>query len=298
MSTDSAARRGPRRAPAEVAPAWMVLGVALLAVACGASPPAEPGPERETASATSERSPGCRTGTFSAVARERRERAGRTVLLDAPAAPADRPMPLVLALHGFRSNPDDMREGTGLSELSRTEGVVVAYPEGHQGVELLGTTGVGWDMRPDQTTDRDFLRALLDELERERCIDRRRIYVTGMSNGGFLASLLGCQLADRLAAVAPVAGALDLGDCVPARPMPILLLYGSADDVVPTDLIRRGVGWWVGRNACGASGPSDGCTRWNGCSADVVACEGPQGHRWPADATARIWRFFAAHARP
>src|SRR5262249_62077748 len=129
----------------------------------GGGPPAEPSPEREAASATSERSAGCRTGTFSAVAGERRERAGRTVLLDAPAGPADRPVPLVLALHGFRSNPDDMRDGTGLSELSRTEGVVVAYPEGHPGVELLGTTGVGWDMRPDQPTDRDFLRALLDD---------------------------------------------------------------------------------------------------------------------------------------
>src|SRR5262249_19566013 len=150
------------------------------------------------------------SGTLAAAAGERRERAGRTVLLDAPAGPADRPVPLVLVLHGFRSNPDDMREGTGLSELTRTEGVVVAYPAGHGGVALLGTTGVGWDMRPDQTTDRDFLRALIDELERERCIDRRRVYATGMSNGGFLASLLGCQLPDQLAAVAPVAGALDL----------------------------------------------------------------------------------------
>src|SRR5262249_61300856 len=118
------------------------------------------------------------------------------------------------------------------------------------------------------------------ECERERCTDGRRIYVTGMSNGGFLASLLGCQLADRLAAVAPVAGARDLGDCVPARPMPILLLYGSADAVVPPDLIRRGVAWWVGRNACGAAGPSDGCTRWNRCSAAVVAYEDPLRRRW------------------
>jgi polyhydroxybutyrate depolymerase len=290
MPPDSASRRAVRRAPA-----CLLLG-ALLATACGGTPPAEH--ERAPASASSDRSPGCRPGTFPAAAGERREIDGRTVLVDAPAGPADRPAPLVLALHGFRSDPADMRGGTGLAELARTDGVVVAYPQGHEGVALLGTTGVGWDMRPDQTTDRDFLRALLDQLERERCIDPRRVYATGMSNGGFLASLLGCQLADRLAAVAPVAGALDLGDCVPARPMPILLLYGSADEVVPPDLIRRGVAWWAGRNACGAPAPSDGCTRWTGCSADVVACEGPQPHRWPADATTKIWRFFAAHARP
>src|SRR5262249_31023113 len=172
MPTDGASCRAARRAPAAAAPAWIALGVALLVVACGASPPAEPGQEHEVPSATPERSSGCRSGTLAAAAGERRERAGRTVLLDAPAGPADRPVPLAPALHGFRSDPDDMREGTGLSELARREGVVVAYPEGHAGVELLGTTGVGWDMRPDQTTDRDFLRALIDELERERCIDR------------------------------------------------------------------------------------------------------------------------------
>jgi polyhydroxybutyrate depolymerase len=232
-----------------------------------------------------------------AVVGDRRQLAGRSYLVDAPAGPSDRPAPLVLALHGFRSDPEDMREGTGLAELARTDGVVVVYPRGHEGVELLGTTGVGWDMRPGETTDRDFLRALLDQLESERCIDRRRVYATGMSNGGFLASLLGCQLADRLAAVAPVAGALDLENCQPARPMPILLIYGSADNVVPPELIRRGVAWWVARDACGAAVSSDGCTRWSSCAADVVACEGPQAHRWPADAAGRIWQFFAAHPR-
>jgi polyhydroxybutyrate depolymerase len=291
MPPDSASRRAARRVPPAVR-ACVLLGASLV-LACGGSSPVEHG-----GSAASEPSAGCRPGTLPAVVGERRQLAGRSYLVDAPAGPGDRPAPLVLALHGFRSGPEDMREGTGLAELARTDGVVVVYPRGHEGVELLGTTGVGWDMRPGETTDRDFLRALLDRLESERCIDRRRVYATGMSNGGFLASLLGCQLADRLAAVASVAGALDLEDCRPARPMPILLIYGSADNVVPPVLIRRGVAWWVARDACGAPVSSDGCTRWSSCAADVVACEGPQAHRWPADAAGRIWQFFAAHARP
>jgi polyhydroxybutyrate depolymerase len=296
MTADSASRDDARRAPRCLLRACCALLGALLAVACGGNPPAE-----HPAGATPpppEPSAGCRPGTSPAVVGGRRQVAGRPVLLDAPAAASDRPAPLVLALHGFRSTPEDMRDGTGLSELARTDGVVVAYPQGHDGVELLGTSGVGWDMRPAETIDRDFVRDLLDRLERDRCIDRRRIYVTGMSNGGFLANLLGCQLADRLAAVAPVAGALDLGDCVPARPVPILLLYGTADAVVPPDLVRGGVAWWARRNACGAPAPAEGCTRWSGCAADVVACEGPQAHRWPADATGKIWHFFSAHPRP
>ena len=53
--------------------------------------------------------------------------------------------------------------------------------------------------------------------------------------------------------------------------------------------------WWAGVDGCGAALERDGCLRYAGC--DLVYCEGPQGHRWPADATARIWRFFRAHPR-
>jgi len=269
------------------------IGLVVLAVAgaCGHGTP-DPPPAAGSASA------GCHAGNLPAADGERRELDGRAYLLDAPAGPADSPLPLVLAFHGFRSSPDDLRGGTGLSQLARTERFVAVYPEGHDGVALLGTTGRGWDLRPEQTRDRDFVRALLDRLEGERCIDRRRIFATGMSNGGFLSSLLGCQLADRLAAVAPVAGALDLGGCRAARPVPILLLYGSRDSIVSPDMVEGAVAWWAEHNACHASSSSDGCTHWNGCAADVVACEGPQGHMWPFDATDRIWKFFASQVRP
>jgi polyhydroxybutyrate depolymerase len=247
--------------------------------------------------ASPEPSRGCRAGTVARAAGTRLEVDGRTVLLDAPGAPADRPLPLVVAFHGFRSDPEALRAGTNLDEVSRREQVVVAYPAGRDDVELLGTRGRGWDLRPEQTTDRDFVRTLLDRLEADRCIDRRRVYATGFSNGGFVTSLLGCQLADRFAAVATVAGALDLGACAPAHPVPILFLYGSSDRVVTPDLVRRGVDWWVARNRCGASGAVDGCTRWTGCAAAVAACEGTQAHRWPPDATERIWRFFEEHPK-
>jgi polyhydroxybutyrate depolymerase len=244
-----------------------------------------------------EPSPGCRAGTVPAGRGERGEIDGRWYLLDAPAGPADRPLPLILAFHGFRSGPDELRAGGGLAAAAREDAVVV-FPAGHDGVRLLGVVGRGWDLRPDQTTDRDFVRRLLDHLEATRCVDRRRVYATGMSNGAFVASLLGCQLADRLAAVAAVAGGQGLGDCVPSSPVPILFLYGAADRVVSPELVRQGVDWWVHRNGCD-SGRADGsgCTRWAGCAATVAACEGPQGHWWPADGAGRIMDFFRGHAR-
>ena len=267
--------------------ATIALAIMLVAVACGR--------------ATSERSrdgtgpsAGCRAGNLPALNGGRRELDGRTYLIDAPAAPADEPLPLVLAFHGFRGSPDDLRGGTGLSQLAQQERLVLVYPAGHAGVELLGTTGRGWDLRPDQTRDRDFVVALLDHLEHERCIDQHRVFATGMSNGGFFSSLLGCQLPDRLAAVAPVAGAIELTGCPSTRPVPIMLMYGSRDPVVPPEMVGGAVTWWADHNGCRSSASSDGCTRWSGCAAEVIACEGTQGHMWPFDATDRIWRFFVA----
>src|SRR5262249_19948339 len=142
------------------------------------------------------------------------------------------------------------------------------------------------------------VRSLLDAVERERCVDRRRVFATGMSNGGFFTNLLGCVLADRLAAIAPVAGAIPLGRCTAARPVPVLLIQGSADTVVSPAMVRAARDWWTGVDGCGAAEERDGCARYRGCTADVLYCEGPQGHVWPSDATERIWRFFQAHPRP
>lgn len=272
-----------------LAPA-LLLGASLLP-ACGTSPPADGG----TAPGTQvQPSAGCRPGApLPAVDAGTFDVDRRRILLDAPAAAADRPLPLLLVFHGFRSSPDDLRAGTGLPALARDEHVIVAYPEGRDGVELLETRGRGWDVRPGQTTDRDFVRALLARLEDDRCIDRNRIYAAGFSNGGFLASLLGCQLADRLAGVAAIAGGSGLGSCTPSRPVPILFLYGRADQVVAVELVRDGIEWWARRNRCRGSTGDGGCRRWQDCAAPVEACEGDQGHRWPRDATASLWRFLA-----
>ncbi len=280
------------------------LAIALAALAgCGRDLP-PPGDEERVALARaavvpSAPSPGCRPGVLPAVRGERRRlRVGgveRSYLLDAPAGPADRALPVVVSLHGFRSSAWRHRWWSGWGTLALEESFVAVHPEGHEGVELLRTTGRGWDFRRGETRDVDFIRALLDVLEEGRCIDRRRLFATGMSNGGFFANLLGCALADRLTAVAPVAGALALPGCTPAAPMPVLLVYGRADRVVPAELIAGARRWWAGVDGCGAPLERDGCLRYAEC--DLVYCEGPQGHRWPADATARIWRFFRAHPR-
>ncbi len=221
----------------------------------------------------------------------------RTYVVDAPASSANDPRPVVLAFHGFQGDGASQRIGTGMASLADRERAIVVHPDGHDDVRLLGTVGRGWDLGTSQTRDLDFVRALLDRLERERCVDRRRVYATGFSNGAFFASLLGCRLGDRIAAIAPIAGGMPLPACTPARPVAVLMMYGRADDVVPPDLMRGARDWWVRVDHCGASQDHDGCATYAACAADVVACEGTQMHLWPAGATERIWRFFAAHPR-
>jgi polyhydroxybutyrate depolymerase len=176
---------------------------------------------------------------------------------------------------------------------------VAIHPEGRDDVRLMSRVGRGWDLGPDDTKDLPFVTAILDAVEQERCIDRRRIFATGFSNGGFLVNLLGCRLADRLAAVAAVSGARALDPCTPAAPLPVLFFHGTADQVVPVRMTAAARAWWRSANHCGADDETrEGCRAARGCAADVVVCEGPQGHTWPVDATSRIWEFFQAHPRP
>lgn len=223
----------------------------------------------------------------------------RNYLLDVPAGPADEARPVVLAFHGFRAAPGQLRRGTGLGRAAQRRGMIAVFPEGHDGVELLGTSGRGWDIDVGATRDVAFVTALLDTLEREWCVDRTRVFATGMSNGGFFANLLGCVLGERLAAIAPVAGAKPLPACPEPRPLPVLLIHGGRDKVVDPALVRGARDWWTRTNGCtGTPRREAHCRLATDCRADVTYCEGPQGHTWPRPATRRILAFFEAHARP
>jgi len=277
----------------------------VLLAACGRGLPEPDAEERAALAAAAvvapEPSAGCRAGASPRVRGARRTLIvggeERGYLIDAPAAPGDRPLPLVLDFHGFRGSAQGQRWWTGMGRLALRAGFIAVHPEGHDGVRLLGTAGRGWDIRPDEARDAGFVRRLLDRFEQERCVDRRRVFATGMSNGAFFASLLGCVAADRLAAVAPVAGGLDLRACAPVRPVPILFVYGRADRIVRAEMVHGARDWWARADGCGAAVERDGCTRYTACAADVIFCEGPQAHRWPRSATPRIWRFFQAHPR-
>ena len=150
--------------------------------------------------------------------------------LHLPAHPPPGRYPLVVALHGAFGSGAHLEETIGLDAIADREGFAVVYPDG---------VNSRWnDGRPDEgeVDDVGFIRSLIDELATTHPIDPGRVYALGMSNGGMLAYRLGCELADKLVAIASVAGELPAAIarfCHPARAISVLAINGTADQLVP-----------------------------------------------------------------
>ena len=78
-----------------------------------------------------------------------------------------------------------------------------------------------------------FLRALLDDLATVANIDAKRVFATGMSNGGIISYRLASELSDRIAAIAPVGGPMGTETCSPKRPVSVIHFHGTADEHAP-----------------------------------------------------------------
>lgn len=262
----------------------------------------------------------------------------RTSLLHVPASyDATKGLPLVLDFHGFGSDGAQQLVLSKMAQASDAHGFVVAHPYGIAASWNAGNKccGTAWT---DSVDDVAFVKALLELIEAEYCIDPRRVYATGMSNGGFLSHRLACEMADTFAAVAPVAGVLGFPDCHPSRPIPILHFHGTADPVVPygggNPVLDVGLGGtldfpsvatsmdtWRAIDGCTAPKQTLGtvgdttCVRWGGCQGDaeLILCSvDGGGHTWPGgvpipflgktsadvSATETMLGFFAAHPMP
>jgi len=263
----------------------------------------------------------------------------RSYEVDGPAqAPPPGGWPVVLVFHGGGGNAASVRTQSRMSAKGAAEGFVAVYPQGSGGIAgKLKTwnagTCCGWAMQHhvDETA---FVAALLDDLATVVAVDARRVYATGISNGGMMAYQVACTLADRFAAIAVVAGEMTMAasDCRPARPVAVLVIHGSAVRNLPFEggpgaravavhevrSVATAVDFWRRNNGCAdpAASERDGVvarTRYGGCRDDadveLVAIDGG-GHSWPGgerlarfldppanalDATAAIWRFFARH---
>lgn len=88
--------------------------------------------------------------------------------------------------------------------------------------------------KPAPADDVEFLNQMLDEMATKFSVDASRVYATGLSEGGFMAMRVGCAMADRIAAIAPVGAAMPKTMiCLPSRPVPVVMINGTSDPVVP-----------------------------------------------------------------
>jgi len=82
--------------------------------------------------------------------------------------------------------------------------------------------------------DIEFLNQMLDQMAGKFSVDTKRIYAAGLSEGGFMAMKAGCSMSDRIAAIAPVGAAMPKTMiCLPSRPVPVVMINGTSDPVVP-----------------------------------------------------------------
>ncbi len=202
--------------------------------------------------------------------------------------------PLVFVLHGGGGTGDGIARGTGFDAQAESGGFLAVYPDA---TSPAGGTPEWDDGRPEGSLpsthgvdDAGFIGALLDRLESDYAVDSNRVYATGISNGAMMSYRLACELADRIAAVAPVSGTLTLAGCSPSRPVSVIHFHGTADTYVPYQggrgfnrtprfelaSVPQVIGFWAATDGC-ASDPevvslpstTDPVTResYTGCTA-------------------------------
>ena len=201
------------------------------------------------------------------------------------------PMPVVVSLHGFLTNPNSHAALSGWQELAEREGFLVVYLQGTSFPQRWNAYGA-WSA--GAVDDVQFLRDTVEHLSTVAAVDRSRVYVNGFSNGGGMSVRIGCEAADAVAAIGSVAGAVvDLDGCTPSRALPLMALHGTADPLVPYEGGRmRG---WVGRLGAQLTGaPSSflGVEEWVATWAERQGCD-PAPEPIPTQADVQGRRYTA-----
>ena len=143
-------------------------------------------------------------------------------------------MPLIFAIHGGSGTPEGMINIANFKTIADRDKVVLVYPEGVQ-----KNWNDGRPTAPNQLgiNDVGFFNQMCDYMINNYSVDAKKIYATGISNGGFMSTRLGCELSNRIAAIAVNAATIEATtiapNCKPNRPVPALYIHGTTDPLVP-----------------------------------------------------------------
>jgi|RhiMethySRZTD1v2_1073278.scaffolds.fasta_scaffold05942_6 polyhydroxybutyrate depolymerase len=202
-----------------------------------------------------------------------------------------KPNPMTVNWHGLTSNAGQQQAYAG-NAIADERKTIVAYPEGLGNSFNGGVCCSNLGNPPHSADDVGFGKAIVAEVARQICVDKRRVYSTGMSNGGYMSEHNGCFAADFYAAVAPVSAlGMARADCPASRPITIVSFNGTEDPLVSYAVSQQSMAGWVTRNGCSGDPertPYGGsyCDTWKTCKAGVIvkACTiTGMNHCWPGN---------------
>jgi polyhydroxybutyrate depolymerase len=142
--------------------------------------------------------------------------------------------PLVLVFHGGQGTPNGMKSLTNFNQVADREGFIVVYPAGY--AKFWADSRNEIPAAKKGIDDVGFISKLIDRLVQDYAVDPKRVYATGISNGGSFSQRLGCELADKVTAIGVVAAGMPTNlanTCKPSRPVPMILIFGESDPIYP-----------------------------------------------------------------
>jgi polyhydroxybutyrate depolymerase len=236
-------------------------------------------------------------------------------------------LPLVIDMHGKGGTAQGSLGSSWVAKADAV-GIVMMFPQGLYNSWNAGPAGCPITMcccEPAQdhnVDDAAFLRAAVAKTAQDGCIDLKRVYATGLSNGGIMSQWLACDAADVFAAVAPASGP-NMIDCKPSRPITVVEYRGKQDTLVPYNggvTVAGGHDWasamadfakWRNLDQCtDAPMPMPmhpPCQISSKCAggAEVILCSPNAGHVIYAGAAADMvavpdvaWEVFQRHTLP
>jgi len=143
-------------------------------------------------------------------------------------------MPLIFVIHGGSGTPEGMINIANFKTIADRDKAVLVYPAGIQ-----KNWNDGRPTTPNQLgiNDVSFFNQMCDYMINNYSVEGTKIYATGISNGGFMSSRLGCELSNRIAAIAVDAATIEATtispNCNPGRPVPVIYIHGTSDPLVP-----------------------------------------------------------------
>jgi poly(3-hydroxybutyrate) depolymerase/tetratricopeptide (TPR) repeat protein len=166
----------------------------------------------------------------------------RVFVLNRP--PGAEPRPTVIMLHGAFSNAAKEANAPGLGQLAPQNGFAAVFPEGRAGrwnhlppgKEATAFAELAFKDAGGALDDVRFLKLLVADLVRRGVSDPKRIYLAGRSAGGLMTLRMACEDAKLFAGIGLLIAGMSEPEgavCRPAKPLPVLLLNGTADQLIP-----------------------------------------------------------------